>query len=165
MKNNGPMILHHEWNSEANFFSSCWCHWHFYWSGIAYYVYFVQWKRNNQIHGNDFLCSQKIWMKTAICMMGMVGVGLGISDIQENSYNCMSVYLGRQIHWCLSSSLCSIHCERVGGNDPPFGSALGTSHRLTINEATPFKYIDSPWCPRTAKRSSSLQMFSSIISN
>ena len=52
-----------------------------------------------------------------------------------------------------SSSSCFIHCERVGGNDPPFGSALGISHRLTINEASPFRHIDSPCCPRMATSS------------
>ena len=52
-----------------------------------------------------------------------------------------------------SSSLsCSILCDRVGGNDPPFGSALDISHRHYINEASPFKHIDSPCCPRTASK-------------
>ena len=35
------------------------------------------------------------------------------------------------------------HLRKVGGIDPPFGSALGISHRFTINGASPLEDIDS----------------------
>ena len=56
------------------------------------------------------------------------------------------------IIWPSSSSSCSILCERVGGNDRPFGSALGISQCLKIFDWHISKYqkweILDQWCKR-----------------